>query len=104
MDDRTEDDGEQVRPRRLVRCTFEGCPKTSEHPGRDGWGALAGWGSGVSDGLYCLEHVALLEDAVTSARSRQGRGGRFSGSTRVRSPRNGGRWMMNALPSATAAG
>jgi hypothetical protein len=53
--------GAQVRPRRLVRCAFEGCWKTSERPFTDGWADLAGWGPGVPDGLYCPEHAAALE-------------------------------------------
>ena len=48
-------------PKRLWRCAFEGCPKTSEQPFADGWADLAGWGSGVPDGLYCREHADALE-------------------------------------------
>jgi hypothetical protein len=48
------------RPQKL--CAFEGCGKTSERPGADGWTEL--FESGASDGLYCPEHAAALEQCA----------------------------------------
>jgi hypothetical protein len=45
------------------RCAFPGCGKTSERPGAEGWTGL--FESGASDGLYCPEHAAAIEQRIT---------------------------------------
>lgn len=72
--------GEQVRSKRLARCTFEGCWKTSERPFADGWADLGAWGPGVPDGMYCPQHAAALEAGlmrVASRRPSPALGGKF---------------------------
>jgi hypothetical protein len=59
----------------IFRCAFEGCPKTSEQPGADGWAGLARWGPGVPDGRYCPEHAAALEAIESEVRYEQERVG-----------------------------
>jgi len=47
-------------------CTFEGCPKISQSPGKDGWTFISKWGPGITDGAYCPEHAAALEAVLVS--------------------------------------
>jgi hypothetical protein len=62
--------------RRITRCTFEGCPKTSEQPRLDGWGYLLDWGPGVPDGFYCREHREAIEAIHWDILEEQERAGR----------------------------
>ena len=66
---------ELMAARTIVRCAFEGCWKTSERPGADGWAALVGWGPGLHDGLYCPEHAAAIEAIEPEIRDKQERAG-----------------------------
>jgi hypothetical protein len=54
------DKATEVRPRRIWRCAFEGCPATSEQPALDGWVGFASDLPGLN-GRYCPEHGRALE-------------------------------------------
>jgi hypothetical protein len=45
---------------RTVRCCFDGCRATSEHPLTDGWTNIVDWGHGIADGFYCRAHADAL--------------------------------------------
>jgi hypothetical protein len=47
----------------MTKCTWIGCPATTERPALDGWTYLTDWGHGIKDdGLYyCPAHAAALE-------------------------------------------
>jgi hypothetical protein len=49
-----------------TKCTFKGCPKTTEQPFTDGWANLGDWGPGIEDGFYCRAHADALEDLLVS--------------------------------------
>jgi hypothetical protein len=44
-----------------TRCTFEGCPHTTERPIAPGWKWLQDWEPGIKAGYYCPQHAAALE-------------------------------------------
>jgi hypothetical protein len=53
------DKATEVRPRRIWRCAFEGCHKTSYQPFLDGWVGVASF-RGLADGRYCKAHGAAI--------------------------------------------
>jgi hypothetical protein len=46
-----------------IRCSFEGCWRTTWQPYTDGWAGLASWGPGIPDGFYCKQHAAAIDAA-----------------------------------------
>jgi hypothetical protein len=44
-----------------IRCTWEGCWKTTTQPFTDGWASLDGWPSPIKDGYYCQAHADAIE-------------------------------------------
>jgi hypothetical protein len=44
-----------------AKCTWEGCPATTERPALDGWTYLSDYGPGIKDGIYCPAHAAAIE-------------------------------------------
>jgi hypothetical protein len=47
--------------KRKIRCSWEGCWRTTARPYSDGWGYLIGWGPPVKDGWHCKAHGDALE-------------------------------------------
>ena len=45
-----------------VKCCFDGCRMTSEHP--DAGRYLSEWGHGFKDGWYCRAHADALEQVL----------------------------------------
>jgi hypothetical protein len=50
----------------IRRCTFEGCYRSTESPGKDEWSYLEDWGPGVRDGFYYKPHADALEELLMS--------------------------------------
>jgi hypothetical protein len=51
----------QTEHLRRVRCSWEGCWRTTAHPFADGWSNLCDWGPPVKDGFYCRAHADASE-------------------------------------------
>jgi hypothetical protein len=50
--------------KRKIRCSWEGCWRTTARPYSDGWGYLGDWGPAVKDGWYCKAHADALEKVL----------------------------------------
>jgi hypothetical protein len=61
-----------------VRCTWEGCWRTSAQPYADDWAYLCLWPRPVKDGFYCKPHADALE-AVDMAGGFEDENGAMSG-------------------------
>jgi len=44
-----------------VRCSWEGCWRSTTRHHPDDWSYLFGWGPAVKDGYYCRVHADALE-------------------------------------------
>jgi hypothetical protein len=48
-----------------IRCTWDGCWRTSSLPYADGWAYLTLWGPAFKDGFYCKPHADAIEKPST---------------------------------------
>jgi hypothetical protein len=44
-----------------IRCSWEGCWRTTTKPMADGWAYLFEWPAPIKDGYYCREHADAIE-------------------------------------------
>ena len=44
-----------------IRCAWDGCWRTTEHPYADGWAYLCSWPPPIRDGYYCQAHADAIE-------------------------------------------
>ena len=47
-----------------TKCTYDGCPATTERPALDGWTYHSDWGHAIKGGLYCPAHAAAIETVL----------------------------------------
>jgi hypothetical protein len=50
-----------------IRCTWDGCWRSSKQPYADGWAHLMLWGPGVPDGFYCKPHADAIDAVLGGA-------------------------------------